>query len=95
LAAGFIAKGMWKPVMAIYVFMLSAYFIHPFGRWLPLWTILDVLLAFVLVYPAAKLSRNLYGEKNFKLSMSLILLSFIATVMDSLTRIFLPIPAGL
>jgi hypothetical protein len=95
LAAGFIAEGRWKPVMAVYAFMLAAYFIHPFGTWLPLWTILDVLLALVLIYPAAKLSRSLYGEENVKLSASLILLSFVATVMDSLTRIFLLIPAGL
>ena len=31
LAAGFLAKGRWKPVVAIYAFMLAAYFIHPFG----------------------------------------------------------------
>lgn len=95
LAAGFLAKGRWKPVIAIYAIMLAAYFMHPFGTWLPIWTILDILLALTLIYPAAKLSKNLFGE-NFKLlPASLILLSFVDTVMDSLTRVFLLIPAGL
>jgi hypothetical protein len=95
LAAGFLAKGRWKPVMAIYALMLAAYFIHPFGTWLPLWTILDILLALALIYPAAKLSRNLFGENVKLLPLSLVLLSFVATVTDSLTRVFLLIPAGL
>ncbi|MGC8939552.1 MAG: hypothetical protein ACP5KU_03510 [Candidatus Bathyarchaeia archaeon] len=95
LAAGFLAKGMWKPVVAVYAFMLAAYFIHPFGTWLPIWTILDILLALALTYPAAKFSRNLFGENVKLLSISLILLSFVATVTDSLTRVFLLIPAGL
>ena len=95
LAAGFLAKGKWKPVMAIYALMLAAYFIHPFGTWLPLWTILDILLALALIYPAAKQSKNLFGENVKLLPLSLVLLSFVATVTDSLTRVFLLIPAGL
>jgi hypothetical protein len=95
LAAGFLAKGMWKPVMAIYGLMLAAYFIHPFGTWLPLWTILDILIALVLLYPAAKLNKNFFGENVKLLPLSLVLLSFVATVADSLTRVFLLIPAGL
>jgi len=95
LTAGFLAKGRWKPVIAIYAIMLAAYFVHPFGKWLPFWTILDIILALVLIYPAAKLSKNLFGENVKLLPVSLILLSFVATVMDSLTRVFLLIPAGL
>jgi len=38
LACGLPVKGRWRPIMAIYASMLMAYFIHPFGRWLPLWT---------------------------------------------------------
>ncbi|NWF86671.1 hypothetical protein HXY32_02510 [Candidatus Bathyarchaeota archaeon] len=36
LIAGFLAKAQWKPALATYAVMLSAYFIHPFGRALPL-----------------------------------------------------------
>lgn len=95
LAAGFLAKGRWKPVIAIYAVMLIAYFAHPFGAWLPLWTILDIILALLLVYPAGKLSKNLFGGNVKFLPVSLIFLSFVATVTDSLTRVFLLIPAGL
>jgi len=94
LAAGFLAKGRWRPVIAVYAVMLTAYFIHPFGRWLPLWTILDILLAFVLIYPVAKMSKNLFEENVKRLPISLVLVSFIGTVTDALTRVFLLIPAG-
>ena len=95
LAAGFLAKGKWKPVMAIYAIMLIAYFVHPFGTWLPFWTILDILLALALIYPATKLSKSLFEENVKLLPVSLILISFVATVTDALTRVFLLIPAGL
>jgi len=95
LACGLLAKGRWRPVMAIYAFMLTAYFVHPFGRWLPLWTILDILLAFALIYPVAKIGKGLFEEDVKRLPLSLILVSFIGTVADALTRVFLLIPAGL
>jgi hypothetical protein len=95
LAAGFLAKGKWKLVILIYAIMLAAYFVHPFGTWLPLWTILDILLALALIYPAAKLSKSLFEEKAKLLPLAIILLSFVATVTDALTRVFLLIPAGL
>ncbi|MEM3898789.1 MAG: hypothetical protein QXD34_03160 [Candidatus Bathyarchaeia archaeon] len=95
LAAGFLAKGRWKPVLAVYAFMLAAYFVHPFGSWLPIWTILDILLALALIYPSARLSKSLFGQNIKLLPASLILLSFVATVTDSLTRVFLLIPVGL
>ncbi|MBS7634961.1 hypothetical protein KEJ34_05650 [Candidatus Bathyarchaeota archaeon] len=95
LAAGFLAKRDWKPVLAIYGVMLSAYFIHPLGRQLPLWTILDILLAFILIYPTAKIGRKIF-EGNLKHStISLIFISFISTVTDALIRVFLFIPVGL
>ena len=94
LAAGFLAKGQWKPVIAIYAVMLTAYFVHPFGRWLPLWTILDILLAFALIYPVAKMSKNLFEENAKRLPIFLVRVSFIGTVTDALTRVFLLIPTG-
>lgn len=93
MTSGFLAKGKWKPVMAMYGVMLMAYFVHPLGRWLPLWTILDIILAFVLIYPVAKLSHKLY-ENVGRLPIS-VLISFIGTVADALTRIFMLIPVGL
>jgi len=95
LACGFLAKGRWKPVLAIYTIMLAAYFAHPFGRWLPFWTILDILLAFVLVYPVAKMTGNLLKQNLKRLPVSLVLVCFIGTVTAALTPVFLFIPAGL
>lgn len=95
LAAGFLAKGRWKPVVVIYAIMLVAYFMHPFGRWFPLWTVIDVLLAFPLIYPASKLSSKLFKSDVKFLPIPLALVSFISAVTDSLARIFLFIPVGL
>ncbi|MEM2105484.1 MAG: hypothetical protein QXV21_03325 [Candidatus Bathyarchaeia archaeon] len=95
LVAGSLAKAKWKPVLGLYAITLSAYFIHPFGQSLPLWTILDVMFAFLLVYPAAKFGGNLL-DMNFKrLPIKLILISFVCIATDSLIRIFLLIPCGL
>jgi len=95
LMAGLLAQAKWKPVIAIYGIMLSAYFIHPFGRELPIWTVLDVLLALFLIYPAAKLSNNLYGTDVRRLSIALGLISFAIITADSLARVFLLVPCGL
>jgi uncharacterized membrane protein len=94
LMAGFLAKGRWRIVLGAYVVMLSAYFIHPFGRALPLWTILDVLLALLLIYPAAKFSQNLFKTDVKRLSVALVSVSFICIATDSLVRIFLLVPSG-
>ena len=95
LAAGFLSKGEWKPVLAMYTVMLSAYFLHPFGRALPLWTILDILSALVLIFPAAKLSVNLFKGNVRRLSIALALVSFVCIATDSLLRVFLLVPCGL
>ncbi len=95
LMAGFLAQGKWKPVAASYGVMLAAYFIHPFGRDLPLWTILDVLLAFLLIYPTAKLGKNLMKKEVKSLSLAMVLIAFVTIATDSLARIFLLVPCGL
>jgi uncharacterized membrane protein len=95
LVAGLLAKAKWKPVLAVYAIMLSAYFIHPFGRALPLWTILDILLALLLVYPTAKFSRNLFKTDVKQLTVALVLISFVCIATDSLVRVFLLVPCGL
>jgi len=94
LACGLIVKNRWKPLLLIYAVMLGAYFAHPLGRELPLWTILDILVAFALIYPVTKICRNLFNEKIGRLPFIVSLAAFIGTVTDSLTRVFLLIPAG-
>lgn len=95
LVAGLLAKSSWKPVLAAYLAMLSAYFVHPLGRTLPIWTILDVLCAMLLVYPAARLGGYLFKSDMKRLSISLPLISFVCIATDSLVRIFLLVPTGL
>lgn len=95
LVCAFLSRGKWRSALPIYVIMLAAYFIHPLGRQLPLWTILDTLLALVLIYPAGKIGGWLFKGDVRRLSISLILISFIGIATDALTRVFLLVPAGL
>jgi len=95
LTAGFLAKGKWKPAAAIYAIMLGAYFFHPFGQMLPFWTIIDIPIALVLVYPAARLGKFVYEKNSLLLGVASTLIFFVSTVADSLTRIFLLVPVGL
>ena len=95
ITAGFLAKGKWKEVTVIYGFMLSAYFIHPYGRMLPYWTILDLLMAFILIYPVSKIGKWIWEEHAERLPIALILIAFVSTVADSMTRVFLLVPGGL
>ena len=97
MTAGFLSRGKWKPVLAVNATMLSAYFVHPFGRLLPIWTILDVLLALFIIYPTAKFSKYFFEGNIKRLStpLVLVLVSFVSIATDSLVRIFLLIPCGL
>lgn len=95
LCAGFLVRGTWKPVVAIYAAMFLAYFASPLGRELPVWPLSDAVIAFFLVYPSAKLSKNLYGENLKLLPVSLAIVSFITVAADGLARVFLLVPAGL
>jgi hypothetical protein len=95
LVCGLLVKGRWRPAIGIYGVMLVAYAISSFKMQLPLWAILDILTALLLIIPTAKISKNIFRDDVKRLSLSLVLISFIGTVTDSLTRVFLLIPVGL
>lgn len=95
MAAGFLTRGRWQPVIALYAVMLAAYFVSPLGQSLPLWPMLDTIVAVCLVYPAGRLSKNLFSENVKLLPVSLVIVSFTTVATDGLTRVFLFIPAGL
>lgn len=95
MTAGFLTRGKWQPVIALYTIMLAAYFISPLGQSLPLWPMLDTIAAVCLVYPAGKLSKNLFSENVKLLPVSLVIVSFTTIAIDGLTRVFLLIPVGL
>ena len=95
--AGLLMKGRWRVVAAIYAFMLGAYFAHPYGTILPVWTILDCLVAFALVYPTARLAKNVL-DRDTRIrwvALAVMLLSFVSTVAHSLVMVFILIPAGM
>jgi len=95
LACASLARGRWKSVLPVYTVMLVAYFAHSFGRWFPLWTILDSLAAFILIYPVAKIGRWVFMGNVKRLSLSLVLISFVGIATDALVRVFMFVPAGL
>lgn len=91
-AAGLLAKGRWKEIQLVCGMMLGAYFLHPYGRMLPLWTVLDLLAAFTLIYPTAKIGKWVWTEQAKKFTIALLLIAFVSTVADSMTRVFLLVP---
>ncbi|HKZ94633.1 MAG TPA: hypothetical protein VJ249_08660 [Candidatus Bathyarchaeia archaeon] len=95
MVCGLLARGEWKVALPIYATSLAAYFAHPFGRWFPLWTIADTLLALALIYPVARIGKWVSEPDIKKLAVSLVLISFIGVAADALIRIFLLIPGGL
>jgi len=90
LGAGLLARGRWKELLTIYGLLLGGYFFHPYGRSLPLWTVLDLLIAFVLIYPVSKIGKWLWMNDTGKLSIA-----FVSTVADSMVRVFMLVPGGL
>ncbi|MGQ9543164.1 MAG: hypothetical protein ACUVTM_03615 [Candidatus Bathyarchaeia archaeon] len=97
VVAGLLAKGRWRIPLGLYGFMLTAYFLHPYGQRMPIWTMLDCIAGLLLVYPTSKMSGYVLGDKvdTGRLTLGVLLISFVATVGDSLTRVFLLVPAGL
>ncbi|MDW8049011.1 MAG: hypothetical protein RMJ07_04935, partial [Nitrososphaerota archaeon] len=95
LATGFLARGKWRGVLLLYAFMLLAYFMHPIGRSLPLWAIIDIIIALVLIYPIARMMKNVSWDNYRRLTIAIPLISFIGTVTDALARIFLLVPLNL
>jgi hypothetical protein len=95
LIAGLLSRANWKPVLAAYAVMMSAYLVSPFGRVLPVWAILDILFALLLIYPTSRISGDLFKMDGKRVSATLILISFVCIATDSLVRIFLLVPCGL
>jgi hypothetical protein len=95
LVCAMLVRGKWQTVLPVYAAVLVAYFAHPFGRWFPLWTIADVLIAFALIYPAARIGKWVSQPNLKRLVVSLLVISFIGIATDALMRVFLLVPVGL
>jgi len=61
--SGSSSQKRWKEIQLIYGVMLGVYFLHPYGRMLPLWTVLDLLIAFVVIYPTSKIGGWVWKEQ--------------------------------
>jgi len=48
-----------------------------------------------LIYPAARLSRALFGKDVKRLTIALVAVSFVCIATDSLVRVFMLVPCGL
>ncbi|MEM2975788.1 MAG: hypothetical protein QW821_05160 [Candidatus Bathyarchaeia archaeon] len=95
LVSAFLSRGKWQESIIIYFIMLTAYFVHPFGRALPLWTVLDIILAFALILPVAKIGKQIFEKDVKRLAVAVVLVSFVGIATDSLVRVFLLVPCGL
>jgi len=95
LIVGLLSRRIWKPALAAYAAMCLAYFAHPYGSALPLWTVVDVLAGLILIYPAAKLGNRLFDPAFKRMSAAVVLISFVGIATDSVIRIFLLVPCGL
>ncbi len=94
-AVGHLSRARWKLVLLVYAVLLSGYFFNPLGQSLPLWTIADILLAFLLIIPTARIAKNLVVKKDKRILLSVALLAFVCSATDSLARIFILVPGGL
>ncbi len=86
-------KGKWKPVLAYYTTLFTAYFITPVARQLPLWGMWDTYIAFaVLVAVIFLIKKDLWKHEREKLPLILAITAFVGLEADVLFRIFLLIP---
>jgi len=96
-AAGLLFTRRWKVVVAIYAFLLGLFLLHPLARVIPLWTLWNVYLAFLAVFPAAYFMRRLLQDRTNPrvLLPAIALTTFISVELDVMVRIFMLIVLGL
>ena len=88
-----IFKERWKPVLAYYILLFSAYFSSPYAWQLPPWGMWDTYAAFiVLIVIVLMLKSNMWQLVSSKLAFKLGVAAFIGLEADVLFRIFLLIP---
>ena len=96
-AAGLLFAGRWKTVFVIYVALLIAFLLHPIARVIPLWTLWDVYVACLAVFPAAYVTKKVFDSKPDPKTLlpAIALTSFISVELDVMVRIFMLIVMGL
>ncbi len=97
LGAGLLVSRKWYLTLGIYGVQLAAFLVHPLARYIPLWTLWDTYLGFVMIIPAVLLVQKLQERRSSASSLAPIVAvtAFVAVELDVMTRIFMLIVAGL
>ena len=97
LAAGLLAAKRWRTTAIIYGALLVSFLATPFARQVPLWTLWDTYLGFLVIFPAAIIVRRT-DFKNLRaktLVTPMALITFVAVELDAMTRLFMLADLGL
>jgi len=97
LGAGFLISRRWYLTAGIYAVSLAAFLVHPLSMHIPLWTLWDTYLGFLVVFAAAFLVRRLHGAmlSPARLAPVVASVAFVAVELDVMVRIFMLIVGGL
>ena len=97
LGAGLLITKRWWGASTIYAALLVAFFISPFARVVPLWTLWDTYLGFLATLPAAIVVKrtDLAYPSAKSLVPAIALITFVAVELDAMMRIFMLADLGL
>ena len=97
LGAGLLFTRRWKIVSVIYTFLLGAFLLHPLARVIPLWTLWNIYIAFLTVFPTAFFVSRLHSDRTRPtfLLPAIALTAFVSVELDVMVRIFMLIVLGL
>ncbi len=84
-------RGDYKTPLAMLSLMLVLFFLHPVGRQLPTWTLIDIYLALL-----ASLVLGVLGNvcKSLPVTARVALTGFIAATVDAMVRVTILVPIG-
>jgi hypothetical protein len=97
LGAGLLVTKRWWVVALLYAGLLIAFFVSPFAREIPLWTLWDTYLGLLAVFPTAIVLK----KTDFKplrardLVPAIALITFVAVELDAMVRLFMLADLGL
>ena len=91
MVSGFIFRGEWKKVFALYTIMLASYFATPISWQLPIWGIWDCLTAYILLIILGFIIST-RGVKEIRQVSPFAVSAFLGLEADVLFRIFVFIP---
>ncbi len=91
MVSGFIFRGEWKKVLALYTVMFVSYFATPISWRLPIWGIWDCLVAYAIII-ALGVIITVRGSDEIKHMSPFAVSAFLGLEADVLFRIFIFVP---